>query len=101
MSRDHYKGTPKKRAALINKDGDLEALQKGGDAKEVSGTATLTGGTVTVSGTQFKSGGYAFISGQHPYPTTDGFNWFVGDGFITISGSNASTYTVAYKVHLP
>jgi hypothetical protein len=98
MSRDHYKGIPKKRAALLNKDGDLEALEKGGDIRRIKGTATLTGGTVTVTGSNFVSTAYAFVSPKHPYPTSDGINWFVGDGYLTISGSSASTYTVAYEV---
>ena len=101
MTRDHYKGIPKKRAALLNSDGDLEALEKGGDIKRIKGTATLTGGTVTVSGSSFVSDAYAFVSTKHPYPTESGINWFVGDGFLTVSGCTAATYTVAYEVILP
>ena len=101
MSRDHYKGARKRVAALLNSDGDLEGLQLGSDPKRISGTATLTAGTVTVSDDRFKATGHAIISGKHPYPTTDGFNWYVGDGYLTISGSNASTYTIAYEVFLP
>jgi hypothetical protein len=101
MSRDHYKGIPKKRAALLNKDGDLEALEKGGDVRRIRGTATLTAGTVTVTDDRFVSTAYAFISTKHPYPSSEGINWYVGDGVLTISGSNAGTYTVAYEVVLP
>lgn len=101
MSRDHYKGIPKMRPALLNSDGDLEALEKGGDVKRISGVATLTGGTVTVSGAKFVSGAHALLSAKHPYPTTEGLNWYVGDGYLTISGSNASTYSIAYDVILP
>jgi hypothetical protein len=101
MSRDHYKGTLKKRAALINNDGDIEALNAvKTDHKVVVGTATLSG-TVTVSGSKFVSGSTAFISTQHPYPADEGTNWFVGDGYITISGSSANNYTVGYLVYLP
>lgn len=101
MSRDHYKGIPKKRLALLNSDGDLEALEKGGDIKVIKGTATLTAGTVTVNDTRFVSGASAIVSGKHPYPTSEGFNWDVGDGYLTISGSSASTYTIAWEVSLP
>jgi hypothetical protein len=101
MSRDHYKGIPKKRAALLGSDGELEALEKGGDVKRISGTATLTAGTVTVSDDRFVAGGYALLSPQHPYPTTDGLNWSVSAGALTISGSNAGTYVIAYEVVLP
>jgi hypothetical protein len=101
MSRDHYKGIPKKRVVLLNSDGDLEALEKGGEAKSIKGTATLTAGTVTVNDTRFVSGATAYVSGKHPYPITDGFNWDVGDGYLTISGSAADTYTVSWEVSLP
>jgi hypothetical protein len=101
MSRDHYKGIPKKRAAILSSDGELEALEKGGDVKRISGTATLTAGTVTVSDARFVAGGYALLSPKHPYPITDGLNWDVGAGALTISGSNAATYTIAYEVVLP
>lgn len=101
MSRDHYKGVPKRRAALINSDGDIEALQAGGDVREISGTAVLSGGTVTISGSHFTSDSFAFVSTKHPYPSTEGINWFVGDGFLTISGSSADDYTVSYKVQIP
>lgn len=101
MSRDHYQGIPKKRAALLNSGGEIEALEKGGDVKRISGMATLVAGTVTVSNSKFVAGGYALLSPKHPYPTTDGLNWDVGAGFLTISGSNAATYTIAYEVVLP
>lgn len=101
MSRDHYKGIPKKRVALFNDVGELEALEKGGDVKRISGTATLAAGTVTVSDSRFVAGSYALLSPKHPYPTTDGLNWNVGAGFLTISGSAAGSYTVAYDVVLP
>lgn len=101
MSRDHYKGVPKKRVALINSDGDIEALEAGGDVQEITGTATLAAGTVTVSDSRFTASSYAFVSTKHPYPADEGVNWFVGDGYLTISGSNAATYTVAYEVHIP
>jgi len=101
MSRDHYKGIPKKRAALLGSDGELEALAKGGDVKRISGTATLTAGTVTISDDRFVAGGFALLSPQHPYPTTEGLNWSVSAGSLTISGSNAGTYTIAYEVVLP
>jgi len=101
MSRDHYKGIPKKRIALLNSDGDLEALEKGGEAKEIKGTATLTAGTVTVNDDRFVSGAAAQLSGKHPYPVTEGLNWDVGDGYLTISGSAAGTYTIAWEVSLP
>lgn len=101
MSRDHYKGIPKKRPALLNSNGNFEALEKGGDLKRYKGSSTLSGGTVTVSGEQFVSGATAWVSGKHPYPADEGFNWFVGDGYLTISGSNAGTYTVAWEVTLP
>lgn len=101
MSRDHYKGPLKKRVALINADGDIEALNAvNTDFRIVVGTATLSG-TVTISDSKFKSGGTAFISTQHPYPTTTSTNWFVGDGYLTISGSSADNYTVGYQVYLP
>lgn len=101
MSRDHYKGIPKKRAALLNSDGDLEALEKGGEVKRVSGTATLTAGTVTISGGSFVTAAYAIVSTKHPYPTESGINWYVGDGYLTVSGSSAASYTIAYEVFLP
>lgn len=101
MSRDHYKGIPKRRAALLNSDGDLEALQVGGDAKYIHGTATLTAGTVTVNDSRFVDGALAIVAGKHPYPATEGLNWDVGDGYLTISGSNAGTYTIAWEVILP
>lgn len=101
MSRDHYKGIPKRRAALLNSSGDIEALEKGGESKRISGVATLTAGTVTVSDTRFVDGAHAIVAGKHPYPVTEGLNWDVGDGYLTISGSNAATYTIAYDVVLP
>jgi len=101
MSRDHYKGIPKRRAALLNSDGDLEALEKGGDAKRISGVATMTAGTATVNDSRFVSGAFAIVSGKHPYPATEGLSWDVGNGYLTISGSNAGTYTIAYDVVLP
>ena len=101
MSRDHYKGVPKKRAALLDSDGNLEALEKGGDAKRISGTATLTAGTVTVSDSRFVASAFALVSTKHPYPASEGINGFVGDGYLTISGSNATSYTVGYEVVLP
>ncbi len=101
MSRDHYTGIPKKRAALLNSDGDLEALEKGGDVKRVSGTATLTAGTVTVSNSNFVADAYALVSTKHPYPTESGINWYVGAGYLTISGATSASYTVAYEVVLP
>lgn len=101
MSRDHYKGTLKKRAALINADGDIEALNAvSTDLNLVVGTATLSG-TVTINDSAFKAGATAFISTQHPYPITEGINWYVGDGYLTISGSIADYHTVGYQVHLP
>jgi len=101
MSRDHYKGIPKRRVAILNSDGDLEALEKGGDVKSIKGTATLVAGTVTVNDARFVAAASAHVSGKHPYPTTDGFNWDVGAGYLTISGSNADTYTIAWEVTLP
>jgi hypothetical protein len=101
MSRDHYKGIPKKRAALLNSVGELEALEKGGDVKRISGTATLSAGTVTVSDARFVAGGYALLSPKHPYPIADGFNWDVGAGFLTISGTTGAPYVFAYEVVLP
>ena len=98
MSRDHYKGIPKKRVALLNADGELEALNVGGDARVVYGSATLTAGTVTVNDSRFSDGDVAHVSAKHPYPLTDGLNWDVGDGYLTISGSNSGTFTVAYQV---
>ena len=98
----HYKGIPKKRVVLINEGGELEALEKGGDAaKRISGMATLVAGTVTITDSRFADGGYALLSPKHPYPFADGLNWNVGAGFLTISGSAGSTYTIAYEVVLP
>jgi len=101
MSRDHYKGIPKRRAALLNSDGELEALEKGGDVRVVYGSTTLVGGTATVSGTRFVSSAFALVSTKHPYPTESGINWNVGDGFLTISGSTDPGLTVSYAVILP
>lgn len=102
MSRDHYKGPLKKRNALINADGEIEALSSvKADVRVVPGTATLISGTVTVSDSRFVSGAYAFISTQHPYPITDGINWAVGAGYLTISGSATSNDLVAFQVYLP
>jgi len=97
----HYKGIPQKRAVLINEGGELEALGKRGDVKRISGMATLVAGTVTISDSRFTTGGYALLSPKHPYPFSDGLNWDVGAGFLTISGSAVSTYTIAYEVVLP
>ena len=63
--------------------------------------ATLTAGTVTVSNDRFVAGGYALLSAQHPYPITEGLNWDVSAGELTISGSAAGTYEIAYEVVLP
>jgi hypothetical protein len=101
MSRDHYKGIPKKRAVLLGSDGELEALEKGGDVKRISGMATLSAGTVTISDSRFVAGGYALLSPKHPYPITDGLNWDVGPGYLTISGATGSPYVIAYEVVLP
>lgn len=98
MSRDHYKGVRKRRAALIGADGDLEALELGGDPKVIYGTAALAAGTVTVTDTRFKSTSFCLLSGQHPYPTTDGLNWSLSDGSLTISGAGASSDLIAYQV---
>lgn len=100
MSRDHYKGIPKRRAALLNSAGEIEALELGGDVKRITGSATLTAGTVTVSDTRFAAGAIALVNGKHPYPLTSGINWNVGDGFLTISGA-PGTHTVAWEVVLP
>jgi hypothetical protein len=101
MSRDHYKGIPKKRAALLDSSGNVEALEKGGDVKRITGTATLTAGTVTVTDSRFVATAFALVSTKHPYPADEGINWYVGDGYLTVSGSNADTYTVGYEVVLP
>lgn len=101
MSRDHYKGIPKKRVALLDSSGNIEALEKGGDVKRIAGTATLATGTVTVSDNRFVASAFALVSTKHPYPTASGINWFVGDGFLTISGSDVANYTVGYEVVLP
>ena len=98
MSRDHYKGPRKKRAALIGANGDLEALQKGGDVKVIYGTAVLVAGTVTVSDSRISADSYAIISGKHPYPLLSGTNWGTGDGFLTVSGTGDNA--VAYQVIL-
>jgi hypothetical protein len=100
MSRDHYQGIPKKRVALLNSDGDVEALEKGGDAKRIAGTTSFSG-TVTISDDRFVSGAFALVSGKHPYPADESFNWEVGAGYLTISGSDADNYTIAYEVFLP
>jgi hypothetical protein len=96
MSRDHYKGARKRRAALIGADGDLEALELGGDPKVIYGTATLSAGTITVSDSRFKATSFAIVSGKHPYPLTDGINWSLSDGSLTISGTGSNV--VSYQV---
>jgi folate-binding Fe-S cluster repair protein YgfZ len=100
MSRDHYKGIPKKRVALLNSDVDLEVLERGGEAKRISGTTSFSG-TVTISDDRFVAGAFAVVSGKHPYPADESFNWNVGAGFLTISGSAANNFTIAYEVILP
>jgi hypothetical protein len=101
MSRDHYKGIPKKVGALVTESGDIEGLSKRGDTKRVVGTVTIAAGTATVNDERFVSGGYALLSPQHPYPITEGWNWAVGDGYLTISGSTGANYVFAYEVILP
>jgi hypothetical protein len=96
MSRDHYKGVPKKRAAIINKDGDLEPLNPIGEVNEISGTLELTSGTATLTDARIKATSYAIISPKHNGPVD--VNWSTSDGSLTVSGTGDGT--VAYEVHI-
>lgn len=101
MTRDFYKGIPKKRHALLDADGNLEALAKGGDVRVVYGSTTLSAGMATVSGSQFTADGFAFVSPQAPYPMASGISWELSAGVLTISGASEAGYTVAYQVVIP
>lgn len=94
MSRDHYKGIPKKRMALLNADGDVEALSAKADLKVVYGTVSLSGGGAVVSGTSFSADSFVIATPQHNGPVD--VNWDAADGYITISGTGDGL--VAYQV---
>lgn len=94
MSRDHYKGIPKKRVVLLDADGDLEALGKGGVDIVLTGKVTMTSGRAVVSGTDVKSTSFVVATPQHGGASALSYAAF--DGYVIISGTG--TGTVAYQI---
>lgn len=85
MSRDHYSNIPKKRVALLDPDGNIEALSKDGVDLVLKGQATLASNTATVSGSAIKSTSSCVVTPRHNGPTA--VNATVFDGHVTISGT--------------
>lgn len=94
MSRDHYKGVPKKRPAIIGANGDIEVPAVGGYVAEYKGTVDLVSNTATVSGAHITADSFAIITGKHGGPTDP--NWACYDGYCTISGTGDGT--VAFQI---
>jgi hypothetical protein len=94
MSRNFYNGTKKKRVALLNADGDLEALQKGGQAIDLRGTTTMTSGRAVVSGTAIKSTSFVVATPAHGGPTA--LSWAAFDGYVIVSGTGNGV--VGYQI---
>lgn len=94
MSRDHYKGIPKKVAVLLDADGDLEALKKGGSNIVLMGTATMTSNRAVISGTGIKSTSGVVATPQHGGPTA--LNYAAFDGYVIVSGTGSGSF--AYQI---
>lgn len=91
MSRDHYKGVPKKRVVLLDADGDLEALGKGGVDVILTGTATMTTGRAVISGSGIKSTSGVVATPKHNGPTA--LNYAAFDGYVIVSGTGSGQFT--------
>ncbi len=91
MSRDHYKGTRKSRVVLLDADGDLEALGKGGVPVILTGTTTMTTGRAVVSGTGIKTTSGVIATPHHGGPTS--LNYAAFNGYVIISGSGSGQIT--------
>ena len=90
-SRDHYKGTRKKRVVLLDADGDLEALAKGGDNIILTGTTTMTSGRAVISGTGIKSTSGVVATPHHGGPTS--LNYAAFEGYVIVSGTGTGQIT--------
>ena len=91
MSRDHYKGIPKKRVVLLDADGDLEALGYGGVNAVLLGTDTMTSGRAVVSGTGIKSTSGVVATPAHGGPSALSYAAF--DGYVIVSGTGSGDFT--------
>ncbi len=92
MSRDHYKGIPKKVAVLLDADGNLEELGVLGKDIALIGTATITGSTAAViSGTNIKStSGVLAVSSTGALEIT---GYAAADGSMTVSGTGTGGFS--------
>lgn len=103
-ARNHYNGIPRDKKyfrMLVGEDDNYYADNETKIPAKLRGTATLTGGSVTVSNDLITEDSFAFVSPQHPYPTSSGIIWGIGDGYITISGAEDQNYLVSYTVTIP
>lgn len=94
MARDFYKGAKKKRVALLNADGDLEALQKGGHPIDLRGTVTMTSGRAVISGTGISTSSFVVATPKHN--GASGLSWAAFDGYVIVSGTG--TGTIGYQI---
>lgn len=91
MSRDSYKGVPKKRAVLLDAEGNLEALDKNFVDIEIKGTTTMTSGRAVVSGTAIKATSGVVATPHHGGPT--GLSYAAFSGYVIISGTGNGQIT--------
>lgn len=95
-ARDGYKGIPKKRDLIVNKDKDGEIVSKNGQLLFMTGTATMTSGACTVSGTQIKTTSYAVATPKHGGASA--LTWATFNGYVIFSGTG--TGTIGYTVFI-
>lgn len=91
MSRDFYKNIPKKRVVLLDADGDLEALGKGGVEVMLTGVTTMTSGHAVVSGAGIKSTSGVVATPKHGGASS--LNYAAFDGYVIISGTGTGQIT--------
>jgi len=103
MSRDHYKGTPKKRDVLINADNEVEVLQAKGikSTKIIHGSVTLSGISSTraqyiLQDARISTASYGLVASQNNALLNVSSKTSAGE--LTISGS--ATGLVAYQVYI-
>ncbi len=94
MSRDHYKGVPKKRVVLLDASGDLEALGKGGVDVILTGTTTMTSGRAVVSGTGIKTTSGVVATPRHGGASALSYAAFDGHVIISGTGTGQITYQI-------
>ena len=94
MSRDHYKGIPKKRVVLLDADGDLEALGMGGVDVILTGQVTMTSGRAVISGTGIKSTSGVVATPRHGGASALTYAAFPGYVIVSGTGTGAITYQI-------